>query len=217
MRPAPTGVKNWCFRSRASLEARSDNSAYIPRVKTQYYTATSLDGFIAGPNDSLDWLFPLGNIEDTSYPAFIKDVGAIAMGSSTYEWMLRHLIGPEADQPQPWPYTQPTWVFTSRTLAVAPGADIKFVSGDVRPVHAAMANAAGSRNVWIVGGGDLAGQFHDAGLLDEIFVQIGSVTLGAGKPLFPRRLTSPPLRLVSAKAVGTGFAELHYEVPGRTP
>jgi dihydrofolate reductase len=182
-------------------------------MKTQYYTASSLDGFIAGPNDSLDWLFPLGEIEETSYPAFIRDVGALAMGSATYEWMLRHVVGAGADRPQPWPYEQPTWVFTSRTLPEVPGADIRFVRGDVRPVHDAMAAAAAGANVWIVGGGELAGQFYDAGLLDELFVQVGSVTLGAGKPLLPRAITSPPLRLVSVKAVGTGFAELHYEVP----
>jgi len=76
-----------------------------------------------------------------------------------------------------------------------------------------MVEEAGGRNVWIVGGGELAGQFYDAGLLDELYVQIGSVTLGAGKPLLPRAITSPPLRLVSVRAVGTGFAELHYEVP----
>ena len=182
-------------------------------MKTQYYTASSLDGFIAAPNDSLEWLFALGDIAETSYPAFIRDVGALAMGSSTYEWMLRHVIGPEADHPEPWPYEQPTWVFTSRTLPGIPGADVRFVRGDVGPVHREMVEAADGKNVWIVGGGDLVGQFHDAGLLDELFVQIGSVTLGAGKPLLPRVITDPPLRLVSVRAVGTGFAELHYEVP----
>jgi dihydrofolate reductase len=94
-----------------------------------------------------------------------------------------------------------------------PGADIRFVSGDVRPVQEAIVAEAGGKNVWIVGGGDLAGQFYDQGLLDEMFVQFGSVTLGAGKPLLPRTITMPPLRLVSVRAVGTGFAELHYEVP----
>ena len=83
----------------------------------------------------------------------------------------------------------------------------------MRPVHEAMVHAANGKNVWIVGGGDLAGQFADAGLLDEILVQIGSVTLGAGKPLLPRVITSPPLRLTAARAIGTGFAELRYEVP----
>ena len=185
-------------------------------MRTQYYTASSLDGFIAGPDDSLEWLFPLGDPEDTSYPTFIKDVGALAMGSATYEWMLRNLLDPASAHAQPWPYSQPVWVFTSRTLPSVPDVDIRFVRGDVRPVHAAMAEAAAGKNVWIVGGGDLAGQFYDAGLLDDLFVQIGSVTLGAGKPLFPRAVTSPPLRLVSVRAVGTAFAELHYEVPPRT-
>jgi dihydrofolate reductase len=76
-----------------------------------------------------------------------------------------------------------------------------------------MVHAARGRNVWIVGGGDLAGQFYDAGLLDEILVQVGSVTLERGKPLFPRRLTRPPLTLVSVRQVGPGFAELRYSVP----
>jgi dihydrofolate reductase len=182
-------------------------------MKTQYFTASSLDGFIADPQDSLDWLFPLGNVEDTSYPTFIRDVGALAMGSATYEWMLRHVVGPDADHTQPWPYQQPTWVFTSRPLAAVAGADIRFVRGNVRPVHQEMVAAAAGQNVWIVGGGDLAGQFYENGLLDEIHVQIGSVTLGAGKPLLPRKITSPPLRLMSVRAVGTGFAELKYEVP----
>lgn len=55
-------------------------------MTTQYYTATSLDGFIATEDDSLDWLFPLGDLNDTSYPDFIAEVGALAMGSATYEW-----------------------------------------------------------------------------------------------------------------------------------
>jgi dihydrofolate reductase len=184
-------------------------------VKTQYYTAASLDGFIATPDDSLEWLFPLGDVEATSYPAFIRDVGALAMGSVTYEWMVRHIVGPEARERQPWPYTQPTWVFSSRPRLLIPGADIRVVRGDVRPVHAEMVAAAGGKNVWIVGGGELAGQFYDQGLLDELFVQVGSVTLGAGKPLLPRAIVSPPLRLRSAKAVGPGFAELHYEIQRR--
>jgi dihydrofolate reductase len=185
-------------------------------VKTQYYTASSLDGFIADQHDSLEWLFPLGDIAATSYSTFIRDVGALAMGSHTYEWMLRHVVGPDADHPQPWPYQQPTWVFTSRELPLVPGADIRLARGDVGPVHREMVAAADGKNVWIVGGGDLAGQFYDQGLLDEMFVQIGSVTLGAGKPLFPRTITAPPLRLLSVSAVGTGFAELHYEVPAPT-
>ncbi|WP_420477272.1 dihydrofolate reductase family protein [Noviherbaspirillum sp. ST9] len=181
-------------------------------MKTQYYTATSLDGFIATEDDSLDWLFPLGDVNDTSYPEFIKGVGALAMGSSTYEWMLRHADKVATETGSPWPYAQPTWIFTSRVLPPIQGANMQFVRGDVRPVHAEMKKAAGTKNIWIVGGGDLAGQFYDAGLLDELIVQVGSVTLGKGKPLFPRNVTKPPLRLVSVRQVGTGFAELRYEV-----
>jgi dihydrofolate reductase len=182
-------------------------------MKTQYYTATSLDGFIATEDDSLDWLFPLGNVNDTSYPAFVAEVGALAMGASTYEWMLRHAGKVAAETGSAWPYAQPTWVFSHRDLPPVAGADLRFVQGDVRTVHAAMVQAAGGRNVWIVGGGDLAGQFHDAGLLDEAIVQVASVTLGKGKPLFPRRVTSPPWKLLSVRQVGSGFAELRYELP----
>lgn len=181
-------------------------------MKTQYYTASSLDGFIATEDDSLDWLFPLGDLAETSYASFIAEVGALAMGSATYEWMVRHAAAVEAELGSPWPYTQPAWVFSTRELPRIPGADVRFVRGDVRRVHEALRAAAGTRNIWIVGGGDLAGQFHDAGLLDELIVQVGSVTLGRGKPLFPRRLVAPPLRLVSVRQVGTGFAELRYEI-----
>jgi dihydrofolate reductase len=185
-------------------------------MKTQYYTACSIDGFIATEDHSLEWLFPLGDINDTSYPRFITEVGALAMGASTYEWMLRHVIKLGGDTPgAPWPYSQRTWVFSHRELPRVPGADLVFVRGDVRPVHAQMSTVAEGKNIWLVGGGDLVGQFHDAGLLDELIVQVGSVTLGAGKPLLPRRITAPPLRLVSAQRIGPGFAELRYEVPRR--
>jgi dihydrofolate reductase len=178
--------------------------------RTQYFTATSLDGFIADADHSLEWLFALGDPADTSYPTFIKDIGAIVMGSGTYEWLLRNAI--HATPPQPWPYEMPTWIFTMRQLEMVPGANLRFVQGDVRAAHADMVRAAGGKNVWVCGGGDLAGQFHDAGLLDDLFIQIGSATLGAGKPLLPRRINAPALALRSARAIGTTFVELHYEI-----
>jgi dihydrofolate reductase len=192
---------------------RPDEGILSNTMKTQFYTATSLDGFIATEDHSLDWLFPLGNVNDTSYPEFIAEVGALAMGSSTYEWMLRNAQVIAAETGSTWPYAQPTWIFSKRTLPRVPGAKLHFVRGDVRSVHQEMCMAANEKNIWVVGGGDLAGQFYDAGLLDEIIVQIGSVTLGKGQPLFPRRLTNPPLTLISVRQVGTGFAELRYQVP----
>ena len=118
-----------------------------------------------------------------NYGAFIADIGAMAMGATTYQWVLDHL---EADG-EAWPYTQPTWVFTHRDLP-EPGGDVRFTRADVREVHAEMVEAAAGRGVWLVGGGDLVGQFADAGLLDEVCVQFAPVTLGAGKPLLPRQL-----------------------------
>ena len=180
-------------------------------TKTQYYTAATLDGFIADPDDGLDWLFQFGVQETDDFPGFLGAVGALAMGSSTYEWILGHLIDPGADPARSWPYAQPAWVFTTRSLRPVPGADIRFVRGDVGPVHQAMRAAAAGKNVWIVGGGELAGQFHDRGLLDEIIVTVAPVTLGAGKPLLPRAITTPPLQLVTAEVYGP-FVQLRYAV-----
>ncbi len=184
-------------------------------MRTQFYTASSLDGFLATEDDSLDWLFAIGELSTSSYPAFIAEVGALAMGSATYEWIVRNGERVAHEAGSAWPYAQSAWVFTRRRLPGVAGADVRFVAGDVRPVHAAMATAAAGRNVWIVGGGDLAGQFHDAGLLDDVIVQVGSVTLGRGKPLFPRRVLSPDLRLVSVRQMGWGMAELRYGVGRR--
>jgi dihydrofolate reductase len=181
-------------------------------MKTQYYTASSLDGFIATPDNSLDWLFQFGEGPTSDYDDFIAAVGALAMGSTTYEWLLAHHVRPGTDRALPWPYTQPTWVFSSRERQLIPGADIRFVRGAVRPVHEEMVRAALGRNVWLVGGGELVGQFHDHGLLDEIIVTFASVTLGAGAPLLPRVIVTPPLRLASATAIGTAYAQLRYEV-----
>ncbi len=157
---------------------------------TQYYTATTLDGFIADPDNSLDWLLSRRQEKDgfLSYGAFISDVGAIAMGSTTYEWILDHEFSGKETAEWKWPYDVPSWVFTHRQLPVVPESDIEFVSGDVAPVHEKLVAAARGRNVWIVGGGDLVGQFADVGLLDEVIVSIAPIALGAGAPLLPRRI-----------------------------
>jgi len=151
--------------------------------RTQYYTAATLDGFIADPDNSLEWLFKRKRDEGGAldYEDFIAEVGALAMGATTYEWIIDH-------ETAKWPYDQPSWVFSHRELPLVPDARIELVSGDVAPVHEAMMRAAGGKNVWIVGGGDLAGQFADAALLDEVLVTIAPVTLGAGAPLLPRRI-----------------------------
>lgn len=181
-------------------------TASTPR--TQYYTATTLDGFIADEHHSLEWLFQVAEPGNEDYPAFISKVGALAMGASTYEWVLAHL----RQSGEAWPYEQPSWVFSHRPHQPVHGADIRFVKGDVAPVHRDMLSVAGDRNIWVVGGGDLVGQFYDAGLLEELIVTIASVTLGAGKPLLPRRIMSSSLQLASAQRLNAGFAQLRYDV-----
>jgi len=157
---------------------------------TQYYTATTLDGFIADPDNSLDWLFTRERDDDglLNYGEFIAEIGAMAMGSTTYEWLLDHELAEKDPAERKWPYDIPCWVFTHRQLQSVSGSGVEFTSADVATVHEEMVGAAGDRNVWIVGGGDLAGQFADAGLLDEVIVSIAPVTLGAGAPLLPRRI-----------------------------
>ncbi|MBP7863002.1 dihydrofolate reductase [bacterium] len=181
-------------------------------MKTQYYTATSLDGFIADSENSLDWLMQFGEPPAESYSEFIKEVGAIVMGSTTYQWMLDNEIFKDPERPKPWPYGQPTWIFTSRKLQEIPSADIRFVQGDVRPVHKNMMDATNGKNIWVVGGGELAGQFLDHNLLDELIITITPTILGGGSPLLPRRIDKPPLKLISTKNYGESYVELRFEV-----
>ncbi|WP_314422094.1 dihydrofolate reductase family protein [uncultured Microbacterium sp.] len=152
-------------------------------MATHYYTASSLDGFIATMEHSLDWLLTQEIDQDgpMAYPAFEKEVGALAMGASTFEWVMRHEGGR-------WGYAQPTWVFTHREIELPTDGDVRRVQGSVAALHDEMLEAAGDKNLWVVGGGDLAGQFADAGLLDEVWVQFAPVTLGEGAPLLPRAL-----------------------------
>jgi len=179
---------------------------------TQYYTAASLDGFIADEHNSLDWLFTVERDENgiSRWQSFIDAVGPMVMGSTTYEWVLDHekLL----DNPERWQDAygdRPCWVFSRRELPAIPGADLRFVRDDVAPVHAEIVAAAGGRNIWLVGGGDLVGQFHDAGLLDQVIAGVTPRTLGGGAPLLPRRIEN--LRLVSAEQQGQ-MVSLTYDV-----
>jgi dihydrofolate reductase len=182
--------------------------------KTLYYTATTIDGYIADEANSLDWLFEVDRaaVGEHTFEAFFAEVGAMAMGATTYEWVLDHerLL----DDPGKWRGyygDTPAWVFTHRTLPAVPGARISFVQGDVAPVHEEMTRAAEGKNVWLVGGGDLVGQFADRELLDEILLGVAPVTLGRGAPLLPRRLTASELELVDVAQDGQ-FARLAYRV-----
>jgi dihydrofolate reductase len=182
-----------------------------------YATATSLDGFLADAENSLDWLFAVEGGEEsmTSLESFVEGVGVMVEGSTTYRWVLEHerLL----DAPEKWQQfygDRPTFVFSSRDdLPLVPGADIRVVSGAVSDHLDAIHAAAGGRDVWLVGGGDLVGQFLDAGALDELMLSVAAVTLGSGAPLLPRRIESSTLRLVEVGQAGQ-FVSLRYEIAG---
>ncbi|MDQ4212818.1 dihydrofolate reductase family protein [Microbacterium capsulatum] len=178
-----------------------------------YYTAATLNGFLADEHDSLAWLLDIPQEEATADIAdFMSGMGVLVEGSSTYEWVLREedlLVHP--GRWQAFYGDRPTFVFTSRSLPVVPGADIRFVSGPVADHWDDIVASAGGRDVWIVGGGDLAGQVADAGHLDEIVVTIAPATLRAGKPLLPRDLDHRRLELIGARQAGP-FAELTYRL-----
>jgi len=182
-------------------------------MRTVYYTATSIDGFIADPENSLDWLFQFEKVEglDAELTRFTSRVGAAAMGSTTYRWVVDH--DKLLDHPEKWSFQMPTWVFSSRTQPKVAGADVRFVRWDVEQVHGEMVKAAGGKDVWLAGGGELVGQFHDAGLLDEIIVTLAPVMLGSGAPLLPRKIAVPALQLREVETLGNVFVKLTYDVP----
>jgi dihydrofolate reductase len=181
-------------------------------AKTQYYTATSIDGYIADENNSLDWLADVDGGTENPFGGFFAGVGAFAMGANTYEWVLEN--DNVLEEPQNWHDLYgdiPCWVFANRELPLVPDANIFMVSGDVQRVHEAMLVAAKGRNVWLVGGGDLVGQFVDQGLLDEIILGIAPVLLGGGAPLLPRHLSAREMVLTGTAQIGR-FAYLTYAV-----
>lgn len=174
-----------------------------------YATAVTLNGFLADAEHSLDWLNAVSSA-GTAPNTFAYS--ALVMGSHTYGWLLRHenLLA----QPEKWPHyfgTRPVFVFSSRALPVPAGADVRLLQGGVAQHLAAIRTAAAGGDVWIQGGGDLAGQFLEAGALDEIILDVAPATLASGGPLLPRTVLWPRLRLLEARPNGE-FAHLHWRV-----
>jgi dihydrofolate reductase len=178
----------------------------------QYYAAASLDGYIARPDGNIDWLTGYGAgadlgegpMSDGSYDEFYSGIGALVMGSATYEWILAH--GGE------WAYDVPAWVFTTRDLPQPPGGSVSLTRADAAEVRADAMNAARGKNVWMVGGGNLASQWADRGLIDEILLTIVPVFLGEGLPFFANAVRGE-LRHARTRTYPNGMAELRYRMP----
>ncbi|GHF09811.1 dihydrofolate reductase family protein [Pseudolysinimonas yzui] len=185
--------------------------------KILFDTATTINGWIADENNSLAWLFAVEDGEQPDAALLPANATVLVEGSTTYEWMLAELgLLEHLEKWADFHRDRPTFVFTTRQLPTPTGADIRFVSGSVADALPAIRHAAGDGDIWVIGGGDLAGQFFDAGALDEIALSVAPVALTGGAPLFPRRVESDRLQLVSAEKVGQ-FARLVYAVtPGTT-
>jgi dihydrofolate reductase len=181
-----------------------------------YYVAVSLDGYIATPDGGVEWLAPFeAGTEDYGYEEFYSGIGAVVMGSRTYEQTLT--FGEWAFGPTP------CWVFSTRHgLPTRPG--VRITSAAPGEVVEEMA-AAGIARAWLVGGGALAGSFRDAGLITRYIVSVMPVILGAGVrllgltvPAEGEHAASAPatrLTLVSSKAFTDGVVQLTYDSEAR--
>lgn len=177
-----------------------------------YFTATSINGYIADEHGSLQWLFDVGGDGAEEAAAFISGVGVQVMGSSTYEWLLAN--EDVLATPEKWQQVfgdLPTRVFTTRDLPRPETEAFEFRRGAVSEYEAELRALAGDRDVWVMGGGDLAGQFLDAGLLDRIQLTVAPVFLSGGAPLLPRFVTAASLRLVEVRQLGA-FVTITYDV-----
>lgn len=179
--------------------------------------AASLDGFIARKDGSVDWIetsddFPGGATMDPELVAkFLEGIDCYVMGSRTYEVALgfnQKGLG--------WAYgDKPTFVLTRRTLPKVRDA-VQFHSGDLaqfiderlRPTF---------RNIWVVGGGSLAGECLRRGLANEVLYSILPVLIGEGVRFFERLDRDVPLHLADVKAWKSGMVELRYEVIEKPP
>jgi dihydrofolate reductase len=209
------------FHVHSRVDAGPKQEIKGPSLRTQYYCAATLDGYIADAGDGIDWLTGYeGSFESATdggpmteggaYERFYADVGALVSGSVTYEFILRHVAGGAT-----WPYAgKPYWVLSSRDLPVpeGDGVDVRIENAPVGELHERMVESAGAKNLWIVGGGNVASQFADAGLLDDVLVTVVPVVLGDGKPLFDRGLPGGPLQLTAVSAHTNGMVALSYRL-----
>ena len=176
--------------------------------RTVYYVAVSVDGFIADKEGGVGWLDPY-NSPELGYEAFLKHVGAVVIGRSTYEQM--QTFGQ-------WPYEgRSGLIITSRPLPNLPSL-VRSVTVAELPSALAKLRIESSRDVWIVGGGQTARECLSSGLVDELELYVIPTLLGAGIPLLSLGTASIPLRQLETHAFPSGITKLRYEVqwPGES-
>jgi dihydrofolate reductase len=169
--------------------------------RTVLYIAQSLDGFIAGKNDDISWLFRYNDV-DYGYDQFFARIGAIIQGRRSYELELQQ--GWENVHPVP------TFVLTHRPPERKPQRDdVFFTAADIATVLK-RAKQLTPKDVWIEGGASVAQQFLDRGLLDELVVAIVPVVLGDGIRLFGTTREPRELALREVRQYDKGLVQLVY-------
>jgi dihydrofolate reductase len=145
-----------------------------------WHVTMSLDGFIAGPDDAMDWVFDYFSEESNETAGeVIETTGAIIMGRHTYEVEDRYRPGIYGGA-----WTGPYFVLTHESPAVVPDwMTGSFINEDIEAAVARATEAAGGKNVGVLGA-DLAKQCLERGLLDEIIIHLAPVLLGDGVRLF---------------------------------
>ena len=164
------------------------------------YVAASLDGYIAGDGETVDFLEAFGS-EEYDFDGFMAQIGGLVMGSTTYEQVLGW----------GWPYGDlPALVLTSRDLPVPDDVDVEFSSGETGgAIREYAANIEG--RLWVVGGGHVIIDAMNSGAVDVLEIYVMPVALGSGIPLFPKAFDGT-LTLSESTAFSNGVVMLRYEV-----
>ncbi|KGR74386.1 dihydrofolate reductase family protein [Ureibacillus sinduriensis] len=170
--------------------------------KIVVFIASSLDGYIATKEDSLDWLFEVEGEGDNGYSEFYETVDTVVMGKRTYDWLINQGL-------EEFPYKNKVcYVYTRSCLEDT--ENVKFVNGDVKEFVEKLKRKNG-KNIWLVGGGELLQAFIQEEMVDEFIVTIAPTILGSGIPLFREGSYQMNLSLLGTKNYKQ-FVELHYEV-----
>lgn len=170
--------------------------------KLVLFISTSLDGYIATKDESLDWLFKVDGEGDNGYSEFYETVDTILFGKRTYDWVMKQGI-------KELPYkNKECYVFTSSPLDDK--EDVKFVNEDAISFTNKLINQEG-RNIWVVGGRELLHSFIKVKLVDEFIIKVAPILLGSGIPLFKEGGYQLNLSLKGVRNFNQ-FVELHYVV-----
>ncbi len=171
--------------------------------KVIYHVATTVDGFIARADHSVEGFVSAGAVVDDYLAALRSDYDTALMGRRTYEFGLQFGV----TSPYPW---MQQYVF-SRTLPESPDPAVQLVAGDAA-AHVRALKAQPGQAIYLCGGGTLATALLAAGLVDELIVKQNPLLFGAGVPLFAAPIAPHSLELLSAKPYPSGVVLLHYRV-----